>query len=64
MDIKETLLTSLTDFVNSSAGNRVSEEDAIYPRLAGMQIYDAPIMGFAAADDTLFTETFKQESVR
>ena len=61
---KEKLLELLTDFVNSSAGNRVSEEDAIYPRLAGMQIYDAPIMGFAAADDTLFTETFKQESVR
>lgn len=42
--------------------NFVAAEDAIRPDLAGMQIFDAPIFGVAAADDPLF-KTFQQPEV-
>lgn len=54
---------SIMDFVANSRDNYVSEEDAIYKELAGLKMYEAPIIGFAAADDKLFTETFKQVGV-
>ena len=57
------LLTRLTDFVVNNPGNCVSQEDAIYPELVGLRFYEEPIMGFAAADDALFTGIFKQEGV-
>ena len=61
--MKNILLEELTEFVNNSEDNHLSAEDAIAPDLAGLRLYDAPIMGFAAADDKLFTEVFKQEGV-
>ena len=57
------LIQRLTDFAVGCPSNFVSAEDAITPALAGLQLYDAPLVGFAAADDTLFTETFKQDGV-
>lgn len=59
----EELIAKVTHFVQTSPDNHVSAKDAIYPELAGLKMYDAPIFGFAAADDTLFTETFKREGV-
>ncbi|MBR2483483.1 MAG: epoxyqueuosine reductase [Oscillospiraceae bacterium] len=59
----EELIAKVTHFVRTSPDNHVSAEDAIYPELAGLKMYDDPIFGFAAADDTLFTETFKREGV-
>lgn len=57
------LILKIENWVAASPANFISAEDAITPELAGMQIYEAPIVGFAAADDPLFTETFKQEGV-
>lgn len=57
------LRSLITAFVEKSAHNYVSADEAIYERLAGMQIYEAPLIGFAAADDVLFEETFKQGGV-
>lgn len=60
---KETLIRQIEAFAAEGNGNFVSAEDAIYPSIAGMKIYDSPIVGFAAADDELFTKVFKQEGV-
>ncbi|MBR6678050.1 MAG: epoxyqueuosine reductase [Oscillospiraceae bacterium] len=57
------LMEKITNFVRTSPDNRISAQDAIYPELAGLKMYDDPIFGFAAADDPLFTETFKKEGV-
>lgn len=36
--------------------NHIRAEDAIRPELAGMRIYDEPLIGIGAADDALFDE--------
>ena len=41
----------------------IADEDAIYPYLAGIKIYDDPLVGFASADDELFGTEFKKEGV-
>ena len=41
----------------------IADEDAIYPYLAGIIIYDDPLVGFASADDELFGTEFKKEGV-
>ncbi len=43
-------------YVSGCAYNYVSEEDALAPELAGLRIYDPPLLGCASADDALFTE--------
>ena len=60
---KEELVSKIADFVASDLNNYVSEEDAIYPELAGLKMYETPIVGFAAADDELFTTEYKKEGV-
>ena len=59
----EDLVSRIISFVTNSPDNYVSEEDAIDPKLAGMKLYDAPIIGFASADDELFTIEYKREGV-
>lgn len=60
---KEILIDKIADFVTTSRDNVISGEDAIDPRLAGMKIYDAPLVGFASAGDALFVTEFKREGV-
>lgn len=60
---KTELIKKIEEFVQQGIGNFVAKEDAIYPELSGMKIYDAPLVGIAAADDELFTETFKKPGV-
>lgn len=43
-----------TEYVLTSPGNRVQAEKALREDLAGMQMYDAPIFGYASADDPYF----------
>lgn len=50
-------------FTAESRFNYVSEAEALSPGLAGMRIYDAPLLGCAAADDALFNELQKPEAV-
>ena len=57
------LARKIANFVANSPGNYVSEEDAIYPQLAGMKIYESPLVGFASADDDLFTVEYKKAGV-
>ena len=59
----EELIRRIETFVANSPSNYISAEDAITPALAGLAMYDAPLIGFAAADDALFTEEFKKSGV-
>ena len=60
---KEELVIKIAEFVANSPNNYVAEEDAIYPKLAGLKLYEAPVIGFASADDELFTIEYKKEGV-
>lgn len=60
---KKELINSIASFVESSSCNYISEEDAIKLDVAGMKMYEAPLIGFASAIDRLFTEEFKKEGV-
>lgn len=59
----EALVNQILNFVKNSKDNLVSEEDAIYPNLTGMRLYEEPLVGFASADDELFTVEFKKERI-
>ena len=52
-----------SEYLKTSDLNSVAAEDAIYPDLAGMQIYGGSLVGFAAADDKLFAEDLKKEDI-
>ena len=58
---KEEFIKKIEDFCLSCKSNYVSEEDAIYPSQVGLRLYDVPLIGFALADDKLFTEEFKKK---
>ena len=62
MENKE-LIDKIVNFVVNSKDNFVADEDAIYPNLAGMKIYEDPLVGFAHADDELFITEVKKEGV-
>jgi epoxyqueuosine reductase QueG len=49
----------LTDCVQTSPENFVNKEIALRPDLAGMRIFDEPLIGYASADDPYFEETKK-----
>lgn len=59
----EVLANKISEYIASSPDNYISEEDAIYPSLAGPKIYESPLVGFAVAEDTLFREKFKKKGV-
>jgi epoxyqueuosine reductase QueG len=50
---------NLGEFVQSSANNFVKKELAIRPDLAGMRIFDEPLIGYASAGDPYFEEVKK-----
>lgn len=60
---KEEFIKKIVNFVEKSEDNFVSDEDAIYPNLAGMKIYEVPLVGFARADDELFITEFKKKGI-
>lgn len=62
MENKE-LIEKIVTFAACSTDNIISAEDSISPTLAGMRIYDEPIVGFAHADDELFTAVFKKDGI-
>jgi len=45
------------------SGNRVAEDVALTPELAGMVMYDTPLVGFGSADDPLFMQMKQEEAV-
>lgn len=53
----------LAEFVENSAGNYLAKEVAMRPELAGMRIFDMPLIGYAGANDPYFTEARKPEII-
>lgn len=51
---KAGLVQMASDYLASSEGNHIAEDIAITADVAGVQIFDAPIFGFASAEDTYF----------
>lgn len=60
---KQSLIELATVFVEEAAANRVSREIALSEEVVGMQIFLAPIFGFAAADDPYFRTLREPEVV-
>lgn len=53
---RDEILQTIETLWAESPENRLSQELALEPELAGMQIYEAPLVGFGSAADPLFTE--------
>ena len=48
---RQQILELATSYLETSPGNRVSPERALRPELAGLKMYDPPIIGVASAQD-------------
>ena len=53
---KSVFESAIADFTRNVPENYLAKEIALKPEMAGMQIYDDPIFGYAAASDPLFTQ--------
>lgn len=53
------LYSLIKQFVANSELNKLSPKLAIYPELAGMRLFDEPLIGFSSALDPLYTETYQ-----
>ena len=60
---KQSFIKMAVDFTELSSINRVSEEMALTPDCVGMRIFDAPLVGFASADDPIF-EKYKDPQIQ
>ncbi len=59
---RDDLIKAATDFVENSPDNYIRAEAAISEDMVGLELFEAPILGFAAADDDYFYK-FKDPSV-
>ncbi|MBE6951912.1 MAG: epoxyqueuosine reductase [Ruminococcaceae bacterium] len=59
---KSQIVALIQDVFRTFPGNAVPEQEAIRPELAGMVLFEAPLVGFADAADPIF-ETYQQEGV-
>ena len=59
---KSQIIDLIQETFRTFPGNAVSGQDAIRPELAGMVLFEAPLVGFAHADDPIF-ETYRKEGV-
>jgi len=50
------IIKSAEHFTATSPGNYISDDVALEPSFVGMQIYEAPIFAFGAANDVLYTK--------
>lgn len=48
------LVTICRTFMDAPGRNRVTDSEALRPELAGLRMYDGPLLGVARADDPLF----------
>lgn len=62
MERKE-ILQAVASILEELPQNRLSEQVALRSELAGMQIFDAPLVKFGAAEDPLFPEYKKPEII-
>ena len=60
---KEEILRIAEELCRENPGNYISEEDALRPEIAGMRIFENPIMAVASADDPLFDDMRSPQAV-
>lgn len=60
---REVLIMSAESFTRNSEFNYISKDAAISDDVAGMRIYDAPILAFGSADDKLFEDLKKPSAI-
>jgi epoxyqueuosine reductase QueG len=58
----DNILDFITRRIDEPGGNYIGEEIAISPELAGMRIFDSPLIGVASSDDAIFEE-YRNEGV-
>ena len=61
--LKELIETELAAFTAADPGNVIAPEAALEPEAQGLHMFDAPLIGVAAADDPLFEELRRPEAV-
>ena len=60
---KQNIINKITSFTEESESNFVSKEKALSPNLAGMKIFDTPLIAFASATDELFLKMKEPEAI-
>ncbi|MDR0388654.1 MAG: 4Fe-4S binding protein [Spirochaetaceae bacterium] len=53
------LAQAIASYVNRAGGNVITQEQALSPDLAGLRLFDRPLIGFAGAGDSYFQELKK-----
>lgn len=53
----------LTEFITTNEGNHIPADEAMRPEYVGIPFYDAPLVGFASADDSLYYNEFKTPGI-
>ena len=56
---KADLEKTLKEYLETSAGNYIEKDSALRPDLAGMRIFDEPLVGYASVTDPYFSELKK-----
>lgn len=59
---KQLIRENMKRIFEQCPGNRISEKDAICPEVIGVDLFEAPLVGFGSAYDSLF-EQYKDEKV-
>ncbi len=59
----EAIRRMIADFVENAPEIKVRPEAALRPELAGMRMYDPPLVGFAAAGDPFFEDMLRPEII-
>lgn len=59
---RQDLIKMASNFVENSEGNTITKEIALSEKVAGVKMYEAPILAFGAADDEYFS-SLKDPSV-
>ena len=60
---KEELTARIMQYVEASPQNLIQAADAICPELAGVRLFESPLIGISSAQDPLYTEEFKRVGV-
>lgn len=62
MMYKEILFKGIQDVFEQCPGNLISKQEADYPEVAGIELFEFPLIGIASAEDVLFSE-FKTKEI-
>lgn len=60
---KTKLIQTAVHFVETSPDNRIAKDVAITPQLAGMKIFEKPLLAFGSASDPYFNEFKRAEAI-